>query len=156
MFTKSGHFLESGCLRIIDRKKYIFKTSHGEYIAPEKIENIYELHELVQQMFIDGDSTKPIIAAVVIPNEDAFVKWAEKPGLSYKELLEDAEVNSRFLKFINVSARQKLKTFELISKIRLVDIALTVENDLVTPTFKKKRPSLKRHFSQMFDTMYGE
>ena len=98
----------------------------------------------------------PIIAAVVIPNEDPFVKWAGKPGLSYKELLEDPEVNSRFLKFINVSAKQKLKTFELISKIRLVDVALPVENDLVTPTFKKKRPSLKRHFSQMFDVMYGE
>ena len=154
-----GEWNELGCLKIIDRKKYIFKTSQGEYIAPEKIENIYELHDLVQQMFIDGDSTKPRIAAVVIPDQERFEKWAAglgKDGRSFHELLEDPEVNSKFLALINTAAKQKLKGFELIAKIRLVDVVLTVENDLVTPTFKKKRPCLKRHFSQMFDVMYSE
>ena len=154
-----GEWNPAGCLRIIDRKKYIFKTSLGEYIAPEKIENMYELHGMVQQMFIDGNTSKSKIAAVIIPDEDNLQKWAAtigKGGMSYSELLEDPVVNTKFITVVNAFAKTKLKSFELAAKIRLVDVALTVENDMVTPTFKKKRPCLKRHFSQMFDVMYSE
>ena len=154
-----GEWNAMGCLRIIDRKKYIFKTSLGEYIAPEKIENVYELHGMVQQMFIDGNSTKPKIAAIIIPDEDNFLKWAAtigKGGIPYKELLDDPVVNTKFISVVNAFAKSKLKPFELAARIRLVDVTMTVENDMVTPTFKKKRPCLKRHFSQMFDVMYSE
>ena len=154
-----GIWNPQGCLRIVDRKKYIFKTSIGEYIAPEKIENVFELHELVQQMFIDGDSSKPKIAAVVIPDPDNFQKWVarfEKGGMDGEALLEDPEINSAFLTEINAFAKSKLKPFELIAKMRLTDTAMSIENDFLTPTFKKKRPGLKRHFSKSFEIMYSE
>ena len=154
-----GEWNKLGCLRIIDRKKYIFKTSLGEYIAPEKIENVYELHNLVYQMFIDGNSRKPVIAAVMIPDEENLLKWAADKGkgkMTFKQLIEDPDVNSEILHEINTFVSRKLMKFELVAKLRLVDQQMSIENDLLTPTFKKKRPSLKRHFSQSFDIMYGE
>ena len=71
-------------------------------------------------------------------------------------MLDDPVVNTKFISVVNAFAKSKLKPFELAARIRLVDVTLTVENDMVTPTFKKKRPCLKRHFSQMFDVMYSE
>ena len=154
-----GEWNSAGCLMVVDRKKYIFKTSLGEYIAPEKIENVYEIHELVQIAFVDGDSTKPKIVAVIIPDQELFVKWAASIGkgnLSFAELLTDEDTTSKFLRVINDHAKKMLNGFELLADIRLVDVTLTVENDLVTPTFKKKRPSLHHHFSSTFQAMYKQ
>ena len=154
-----GEWNSVGCLMVIDRKKYIFKTSLGEYIAPEKIENVYELHEMVQIAFIDGDSTKPKIAAIIIPDQELILRWAASIGkgsLSYEDLLLDQDTGSKFLTEINNHAKLMLNGFELIADVRLVDVTLTVENDLVTPTFKKKRPSLHRHFKSTFQTIYKD
>lgn len=55
-----GKWLPNGTLRIIDRRKHIFKLSQGEYIVPEKIENIYQLSQYVNQVFVYGESLKVI------------------------------------------------------------------------------------------------
>lgn len=62
-----GQILPNGCLKIIDRKKHIFKLAQGEYIAPEKIENVYVQAAVVQQVYVDGNSLENFLIAIVVP-----------------------------------------------------------------------------------------
>jgi len=87
-----GELLPNGTLRIFDRKKNIFKLAQGEYVAPEKIENVYarssfvaqvrvlliETRPPIAQVFVDGSSLQRFLVAVVVPDEAYLVKWYER------------------------------------------------------------------------------
>ena len=97
-----GKWLPNGVLKITDRKKHIFKLAQvcqpvlpcltrlliilfqGEYIAPEKIENIYGRSELVAQTFLYGDSLKSSCVAIIVPDEETLKAWAAKNGKAGK------------------------------------------------------------------------
>eukprot|EP00116_Pleurobrachia_bachei_P001271 sb/3461533/ len=83
-----GEINAEGGLKIIDRKKNIFKLSQGEYIAPEKIELLYERIPLVSQVCVYGNSTKNNLIALVIPDEIAAKKWAKEEGLEETSMEE--------------------------------------------------------------------
>lgn len=70
----------NGATKIIDRSKNIFKLSQGEYIAPEKIENVFGLSPWIAQSWVTGDSMKNNTVAVIVPNPDALKKWASQHG----------------------------------------------------------------------------
>ena len=70
-----GEILPNGAIRIIDRKKNIFKLAQGEYIAPEKLENIYNKSLFVSQIFVDGNSLKTYIVSIVVIDEQFCMKW---------------------------------------------------------------------------------
>lgn len=70
----------NGSVKIIDRSKNIFKLSQGEYIAPEKIEQIMGLSQAIAQCFLYGDSFKNACVAIVFPEEDWVKKWAQTNG----------------------------------------------------------------------------
>ena len=67
---------ENGSIKIIDRSKNIFKLSQGEYIAPEKLENIFVLSPFVEQSFVYGDSLKNCVVAIVVPDKKELDKFA--------------------------------------------------------------------------------
>ena len=71
----------NGTLKIIDRKKHIFKLAQGEYIAPEKIDNIYLQSEVMAQVFVHGESLQAFFIAIVVPDVESLPSWAEKRGL---------------------------------------------------------------------------
>ena len=71
-----GMFDENGCLKVVDRVKNIFKLQQGEYIAPEKIENIYVRSKYVAQVFVYGNSYKSNLIAIVVPEETVVNEWA--------------------------------------------------------------------------------
>ncbi|KAF5900753.1 long-chain-fatty-acid--CoA ligase 1-like, partial [Clarias magur] len=110
-----GRWQPNGTLKIVDRKKHIFKLAQGEYIAPEKIENIYIRSEAVAQAFVHGDSLQACLVAIVVPDPDYLPGWAKKKGFhgSYEELCRSTEVKNAILEdIVKLGKESGLKSFE--------------------------------------------
>lgn len=132
-----GQWLSNGTLKIIDRKKHIFKLSQGEYIVPEKIENIYVNSKYVEQVFVHGESLKVIlnheknsdinlisikffqscIVAIVVPNVETVKSWASSnniPG-TLTVLCNNAEIKNLILSDMTTLGKDAgLKSFEQV------------------------------------------
>lgn len=148
-----GQWTEYGTLQIIDRAKHIFKTSLGEYIAPEKIENVYLLHEAVGQIFVYGDSLKDVLVGVVVPCPDNFERWAK--GKNIDDLIKNNDLNVKLLKELqDLGKASGLKGFENVKAISFKNEMMTVDSGLLTPTMKTKRPQVKKYFMPLIDEMY--
>lgn len=74
--------LEGGRMRIIDRKKNIFKLQQGEYVAPEKVEDVYLESPYVEEIFLHGQSSHNFCVAVIKPNKDHLLDFAKKNNIS--------------------------------------------------------------------------
>ncbi|RIB01319.1 hypothetical protein C2G38_2296505 [Gigaspora rosea] len=157
---------ERGAFCIIDRKKNIFKLSHGEYVAPEKIENAYVNSNLILQIFVHGDSLRDYLVAIVVPDPETFVPWANaltKKNVSLGDekgleiLVYDKKVKRAFLGHMDEIANQsKLKGFEMVKDIHLSNVPFSVENNILTPTLKLKRHEAQKHFRKIIDKLYAE
>jgi long-chain acyl-CoA synthetase len=153
-----GTWLPGGRLKIIDRKKNIFKLAQGEYIAPEKIENIYARSSFVLQAFVYGDSLQAQLVAIVVPDPEYLLPWAAQRGLpqDLEQLSANNQVIGAILKSIQEEGRAAgLKGFEQVAAIRVTPEPFSVENNLMTPTFKVKRPQAKEAFKHLIEEMYA-
>uniref|UniRef100_A0A915CNF1 long-chain-fatty-acid--CoA ligase n=1 Tax=Ditylenchus dipsaci TaxID=166011 RepID=A0A915CNF1_9BILA len=100
-----GKWTDRGTLKIVDRKKHIFKLSQGEYVAPEKIECIYLSSKYVAQCFVYGESLKSRLVGVIVPNQEILTRIAEFKldvgrGCSFEELCNSTEVKELVLEDI--------------------------------------------------------
>uniref|UniRef100_A0A669ESH5 Arachidonate--CoA ligase n=1 Tax=Oreochromis niloticus TaxID=8128 RepID=A0A669ESH5_ORENI len=154
-----GKWLPNGTLKIVDRKKHIFKLAQGEYIAPEKIENIYMRSDAVAQVFVHGDSLQACLVAVVVPDPDFLSDWTKRTlGLqgSYLELCGRAEVKAAILEdMLRLGKAGGLKSFEQVKAICIHTELFSIENDLLTPTMKAKRNELRQYFRSQIDELYA-
>jgi long-chain acyl-CoA synthetase len=156
-----GSFDELGRLRIIDRSKNIFKLSLGEYIAPEKLENVFLQSKWVSQVWVYGDSLKSRLVAIAVPNFENLQPWAKdqkhKNADKPDELVKDPAIVKMILDDMNEAGKKnKLRGFEALAAVTLSSEALSVANDLLTPTFKIKRPQCKKRFQGDLDAMYKD
>ncbi|KAJ0253788.1 Long chain acyl-CoA synthetase 7 [Hirschfeldia incana] len=155
-----GLWLPGGRLKIIDRKKNIFKLAQGEYIAPEKIENVYTKCRFVSQCFIHGDSFNSSLVAIVAVDPDVMKDWAASEGIKYEnlgQLCKDPKVRKAVLAEMDMVGREaQLRGFEFAKAVTLVPEPFTLENGLLTPTFKVKRPQAKAYFAEAISKMYAE
>ncbi|KAF3606369.1 hypothetical protein DY000_02051357 [Brassica cretica] len=149
-----GLWLPGGRLQIIDRKKNIFKLAQGEYIAPEKIENVYAKCKFVGQCFIYGDSFNSSLVAVVSVDPDVLKSWAASQGIKHGDPRELC--NNPRVKAAVVSDMDTLRGFEFAKAVTLVLEPFTLENGLLTPTLKIKRPQAKEYFAEAITNMYKE
>mmetsp|Transcript_4030 Transcript_4030/g.6617 ORF Transcript_4030/g.6617 Transcript_4030/m.6617 type:complete len:687 (-) Transcript_4030:388-2448(-) len=153
-----GMWLPRGQLKIIDRKKNIFKLAQGEYIAPEKLENVYVRSPLVAQVFVYGDSLRAQLVSVVVPDVEVLVPWAKERGLGEDlvSLCKLPAVREAVLRSMAEEARvAQLRSFEQVQAIFLHPELFSVENDCMTPTFKLKRPQIRTRFQLEIDAMYA-
>ncbi|CAN6911815.1 unnamed protein product [Brassica oleracea var. botrytis] len=155
-----GLWLPGGRLKIIDRKKNIFKLAQGEYIAPEKIENVYTKCRFVSQCFIHGDSFNSSLVAIVAVDPDVLKDWAASEDIKYEnlgQLCKDPKVRKAVLAEMDIVGREaQLRGFEFARAVTLVPEPFTLENGLLTPTFKVKRPQAKAYFAEAISKMYAE
>uniref|UniRef100_A0A8D0C273 Long-chain-fatty-acid--CoA ligase n=1 Tax=Salvator merianae TaxID=96440 RepID=A0A8D0C273_SALMN len=153
-----GKWMPSGTLKIIDRKKNIFKLAQGEYIAPEKIENIYIRSASAAQVFVHGDSLQSFLVGVVVPDAETLPDLAAKLGVkgSYEELCRNETVkNAILMDLIKLGKEAGLKSFEQVKDIYLHPEMFTVENGLLTPTLKAKRTEVSKFFRNQIDALYS-
>ncbi|KAL2490534.1 Long chain acyl-CoA synthetase 7 [Abeliophyllum distichum] len=155
-----GLWLPGGRLKIIDRKKNIFKLAQGEYIAPEKIENVYAKCKFVAQCFVYGDSLNSSLVAVVCVEPDVLKDWATSEGIKYEDLgqlCNDPRARAAVLAEMDAVGKEaQLRGFEFVKAVTLVVEPFTSENGLLTPTFKIKRPQAKAYFAKAISDMYAE
>ncbi|TSQ35263.1 Long-chain-fatty-acid--CoA ligase 1 [Bagarius yarrelli] len=154
-----GRWLPNGTLKIVDRKKHIFKLAQGEYIAPEKIENIYIRSEAVVQAFVHGDSLQACLVAILVPDPDFLPGWASKRGFrgSYEELCNNKDVKNAILEeILKLGKENGLKSFEQVKDIALHTELFSIQNGLLTPTLKAKRAELRTYFRQQIDQLYSK
>ncbi|XP_055923856.1 long-chain-fatty-acid--CoA ligase 1 isoform X3 [Eupeodes corollae] len=152
-----GKWLPNGTLKIIDRRKHIFKLSQGEYIVPEKIENIYTTSQYVNQVFVYGESLKSCIVAVVVPDVDVLKTWAQENAVkgTLSVLCNNPDVKNLIMNDMIAWGKQGgLKSFEQVKDIYLHPDPFSVQNGLLTPTYKTKRPQLKSYFKPQLEDMY--
>ncbi|XP_024050044.1 long-chain-fatty-acid--CoA ligase 1 isoform X1 [Terrapene carolina triunguis] len=152
-----GKWLPNGTLKIIDRKKHIFKLAQGEYIAPEKIENVYMRSEPVAQVFVYGESLQAFLIAIVVPDAETLSSWAKKKGFegSYEELCKNKDLKKYILEdMLKVGKDSGLKSFEQVKGIALSMEMFSIENGLLTPTLKAKRRELQKFFKSQIDELY--
>jgi len=151
-----GEFLPNGTLRIIDRKKNIFKLSIGEYVAPEKIEDVYNKVDFVAQSFVYGDSLKGSLVAVIVPDEEFVIPYCKKNNIegNFQQLCESSDFKKIVFDAISKQGKEKkLKTFEQVKDIHLSSTLFSVQNDILTPTFKLKRPQAYKAYKEVIDKM---
>uniref|UniRef100_A0A2P2MTC2 Long-chain-fatty-acid--CoA ligase n=3 Tax=Rhizophora mucronata TaxID=61149 RepID=A0A2P2MTC2_RHIMU len=155
-----GLWLPGGRLKIIDRKKNIFKLAQGEYIAPEKIENVYAKCKYVSQCFVYGDSLNSSLVAIISVDIDVLKAWAASEGIKYENLGQlgnDPRARAAVLAEMDVVGKEaQLRGFEFAKAVTLVLEPFTLENGLLTPTFKIKRPQAKAYFEEAIAAMYAE
>uniref|UniRef100_A0A671MBC7 Arachidonate--CoA ligase n=1 Tax=Sinocyclocheilus anshuiensis TaxID=1608454 RepID=A0A671MBC7_9TELE len=152
-----GKWLPNGTLKIVDRKKHIFKLAQGEYIAPEKIENIYIRSEAVAQTFVHGDSLQACLVAIIVPDPDFLPGWAKKRGIegSYEELCKNKVKKAILEDIVKLGKESGLKSFEQVKDIALHTEMFSIQNGLLTPTLKAKRADLRNHFRKLIDELYS-
>ncbi|XP_063776799.1 long-chain-fatty-acid--CoA ligase 1 isoform X1 [Pseudophryne corroboree] len=153
-----GKWLPNGTLKIVDRKKHIFKLAQGEYIAPEKIENVYTRSEAVVQVFVHGESLQAFLVGIIVPDPDNVLIWAKKRKFegTYEELCKNKDFKNAVLEdFLKLGKESGLKTFEQVKDIALHPEMFSVQNGLLTPTLKAKRPELRKYFQTQIEELYA-
>ncbi|NXV40401.1 ACSL5 ligase, partial [Uria aalge] len=153
-----GKWLPNGTLKIIDRKKNIFKLAQGEYIAPEKIENVYIRSAVVAQVFVHGESLRSFLIGIVVPDPETLPEFAAKLGIkgSYEDVCKNPAVKKAILEdMLRLGKEAGLKSFEQVKDLYIHTEMFSVENGLLTPTLKAKRPELVKVFQDQIEALYS-
>ncbi|NXT44503.1 ACSL5 ligase, partial [Pelecanoides urinatrix] len=153
-----GKWLPNGTLKIIDRKKNIFKLAQGEYIAPEKIENVYIGSTPVAQVFVHGESLRSFLIGIVVPDPETLPEFAAKLGIkgSYEDVCKNPAVKKAILEdMVRLGKQAGLKSFEQVKDLYIHTEMFSVENGLLTPTLKAKRAELVKLFQKQIEALYS-
>ncbi|KAK4562885.1 hypothetical protein RGQ29_005391 [Quercus rubra] len=154
-----GEWQPNGAMKIIDRKKNIFKLSQGEYVAVENIESTYLRCPLLTSIWVYGNSFESFLVAVVVPDRKALEDWAINHNVTgdFNSLCENLKARKYILDELNNTGhKNQLRGFEMLKAVHLEPNPFDMERDLITPTFKLKRPQLLKYYKDTVDQLYSE
>ena len=153
-----GEIDSDGFLFITGRKKEIFKTSGGKYISPVLLENEMKESRFIEQIMVIGEGQK-MAAAIVQPHFEFVRNWAKIHKIDIGETLDDLvnceEVKQRIFEEIE-EGNKNFGKWETIKRIELTSEQWSVENDLLTPTFKPKRNVIIKKYKHLYDRIYDQ
>jgi long-chain acyl-CoA synthetase len=151
-----GEIDESGHVRITDRKKDLFKTSGGKYIAPSAIESQFKAVCPYASQFLVHGAERNYCVALITLDPEALADWAKENGKSgsYAELVALPEVKEMVQGYVD-ELNQRLNRWETIKKWILLDHDLTVESGELTPSMKVKRKVVEENHKEQLDALYA-
>ncbi len=147
---------KDGFLKITDRKKEMFKTSGGKYVAPQLLENRFKQSRFIEQIMVVGEGEK-MPAAIIQPNFEFLEDWAKRKEIDvkdHKSLIKNERVLARIDREVN-EANESFAKWEKVKAFRLTEDAWTVEGGQLTPTMKLKRKVIKEHYKDLYNDIYG-
>ena len=151
-----GSIDADGYLTITDRKKELWKTSGGKYIAPAPIEQLIKSSRFVSQVVVIGNGRK-FPAALIVPDWEQLASYAKLKGLdlhTHAQFCHDARIIDLFER--QIAARtQTLAQFEKIKRLALLEDELTMEGGELTPTLKVKRRVIDEKYREVIDRIYS-
>ncbi len=153
-----GEIDKEGFLKITDRKKEMFKTSGGKYVAPQLIENMMKQSRFIEQIMVVGEGEK-MPGALVQPNFLFVKEWAKLKGLnigdSKAEIATNPEVIERIKEEINLY-NSKFGKWEQIKRFELTPEEWSIDAGHLTPTMKLKRKIIKNIYNDLYNKIYGK
>ncbi|TRZ43691.1 AMP-dependent synthetase/ligase [Robertkochia solimangrovi] len=151
-----GEIDKEGFLRITDRKKEMFKTSGGKYVAPQLIENEMKQSRFIEQIMVIGEGEK-MPAALIQPNFDFVREWARRHNVQLNgddaSLVSNQQVIARFQEEVD-RYNQKFGHWERVKKFELTPDAWSTEGGQLTPTLKLKRKIIKQIYQDLYNKIY--
>ena len=152
-----GEIDADGFLKITDRKKEMFKTSGGKYIAPQLIENVMKQSRFIEQIMVIGDGEK-MPAALIQPNFEFIADWNERKekGLPSDRaaLIKEEVLIKRIQKEVD-RYNERFGKWEMIKKFELTPDVWSIEDGHLTPTMKMRRKIIKEKYMDLYNKIYG-
>lgn len=152
-----GEMINKEFLKITDRKKEIFKTSGGKYIAPQVMENKFKESPFIDQLMVIGEGEK-MPAAFIQPAFDYLKEWCKRKGIDYtskEEVLKLPRIIARFQQEVD-KYNENFARYEKIKKFELIADTWSVETGELTPTLKLKRKVVMNKYKNLYDKIYRE
>lgn len=148
---------KDGFLKITDRKKEMFKTSGGKYIAPQLIENRIKQSFFIENLMVVGDGEK-MPGALIQPSFEYGMEWAKRKGLNINnntELVNNERFINRIQKEID-KVNEDLGSWEKIKRFELIDTLWSIDGGELTPTLKMKRKNIKEKYMHLYLKIYDK
>ncbi|MGJ8666305.1 MAG: AMP-dependent synthetase/ligase [Patiriisocius sp.] len=152
-----GEIDKDGFLKITDRKKSMFKTSGGKYVAPQLIENAMKQSNFIEQILVVGDGEK-MPAALIQPNWDWIADWSKKKGLNIPTDTKEASKNEELISRIQQELdkyNERFGKWEKVKTFALTPDVWSIEGGQLTPTMKAKRKVIKEMYKDLYEGLYG-
>ncbi len=151
-----GKIDHEGFLYITDRKKEIFKTSGGKYVAPQVLENKLKESRFIEQVMVIGENRK-FPAALIVPDFAFLQEYCKIKGIDYKsreQIITDTRINQRIFKEVT-NAASEMGNWEKVKKIALLPKEWTIEGGELTPSMKLKRKPILAKYAEIVEGIYA-
>ena len=142
-------------LKITDRKKELFKTSGGKYVAPQPIENKMKESPFIEQIVLIGDNKK-MVSALIVPGFSKLREWAKQHGVDYtsnESIIQDEKVHALF-ETVVAEYNQFFNQVEQVKKFTLIPREFSIEQGEMTPKLSIRRKQVLANFEKEIDQMY--
>ena len=153
-----GEWIDGKFLKIIDRKKEMFKTSGGKYIVPQQIEAKLSESSFIEQIMVVGEGQK-FPAALIVPNFNVCLDWAKENDSSLLNVTREEFINHSKIKQLIADEVDKLNSnfgnWEQIKKFILLPNEFTIETGELTPTLKMKRKIIAKKYEKEINEIYS-
>ncbi|WP_299174111.1 AMP-dependent synthetase/ligase [uncultured Allomuricauda sp.] len=151
-----GEIDSEGFLKITDRKKEMFKTSGGKYVAPQLLENRFKQSRFVEQIMVVGEGEK-MPAALIQPNFEFLYEWANRHDITLGEnsdIILNERVIARIQEEIDL-ANEDFAKWEKVKQFRLTPDVWSIDDGHMTPTMKLRRKIIREKYIDLYNSIYG-